>query len=92
MTWHHAMERYGTDKPDVRFGLELVDLSEVFAATEFRAFQADVGEGHPRCRARATMSARAASTSWSTAPSSSAPAGLVWMRVRERRRARVAGR
>ena len=54
MTWHEAQERYGSDKPDVRFGLELVDLGEVFAATEFKAFQADVGEGHPRSPVRAT--------------------------------------
>src|SRR5262249_18599173 len=37
LTWHEAMERFGTDKPDARFGMELTDVSEVFAATEFRA-------------------------------------------------------
>ena len=35
MTWHQAQEHYGSDKPDTRFGLELVDLGQVFAATEF---------------------------------------------------------
>lgn len=40
MTWHEAMDRYGTDKPDLRFGMELVDLTTVFDATEFNAFKA----------------------------------------------------
>ncbi len=40
LTWHEAMDRFGSDKPDVRFGMELVDVTEVFAATEFNAFKA----------------------------------------------------
>ncbi len=40
MTFKDAMERYGTDKPDLRFGLELTDLTEFFANTTFRVFQA----------------------------------------------------
>lgn len=40
MTYADAMARYGTDKPDLRFGLELVDLTEYFRETPFRVFQA----------------------------------------------------
>ncbi len=39
MTYADAMERYGTDKPDLRFGCELVDLTEYFKGTTFRVFQ-----------------------------------------------------
>jgi len=37
LTWAEAMDRFGTDKPDLRFGMELVDLTAVFAGTEVRA-------------------------------------------------------
>jgi aspartyl-tRNA synthetase len=38
MTWLDAMNRFGVDKPDLRFGMELVELTDVFASTEFKAF------------------------------------------------------
>ena len=40
MTWAQALDLYGTDKPDLRFGMALVDLSPDFAATEVKAFSA----------------------------------------------------
>ena len=38
ITYAESMARFGSDKPDVRFGLEITDISDVFAATEFRGF------------------------------------------------------
>ncbi|MEW6152492.1 MAG: aspartate--tRNA ligase [Actinomycetota bacterium] len=80
LTWHEAQERFGTDKPDLRFGMELVDLTPVFASTGFRAFEPPAavkalvvpGQGDLNRAAldRLTARARAAGA-----------AGLVWGRV-----------
>ena len=39
MTWHEAMEKYGIDKPDIRFGLELVNLNETVKDVDFMVFK-----------------------------------------------------
>ena len=79
ITWLDAQERFGSDKPDLRFGMELVELTDVFAATEFNAFKAPcvkgirVAGGGEASRSRlddlTDMSKR-----WGAK-------GLVWMRV-----------
>ena len=40
MTYADAMDKYGSDKPDLRFGQELVEVTEYFSKTDFRVFQA----------------------------------------------------
>ncbi|KAL6761701.1 aspartyl-tRNA synthetase [Haematococcus lacustris] len=45
MTWHEAMERYGSDKPDLRYGLEHVDVSACVSGCTFKVFAAAVAEG-----------------------------------------------
>ena len=40
MTWSEAIDRYGSDKPDLRFAMELVDVAPVLRATQFKAFMA----------------------------------------------------
>ncbi|GAA3235242.1 aspartate--tRNA ligase [Pseudonocardia petroleophila] len=39
MTYEEAMRRFGSDKPDLRFGIELTDMTEYFSETQFRVFQ-----------------------------------------------------
>ncbi len=45
MTYAEAIDRFGSDKPDLRFGMEIADLSSVFAMSEFKAFATVVEEG-----------------------------------------------
>jgi aspartyl-tRNA synthetase len=45
MTYEEAMRRFGTDRPDTRFGLELVDLTEAFQATAFGVFRDAISTG-----------------------------------------------
>ncbi|MBO5287285.1 MAG: aspartate--tRNA ligase [Clostridia bacterium] len=45
MTWREAMERYGSDKPDVRFGFELNNISDIVANSEFKVFSGAVAGG-----------------------------------------------
>lgn len=45
MTYAEAMNRFGTDRPDMRFGMELVDISEIAAQTEFKVFSGAAAGG-----------------------------------------------
>jgi len=45
MPWREAMDRFGSDKPDTRFGLEIQDVTEVFKGTEFKPFAAVLEAG-----------------------------------------------
>ncbi|MCT0212403.1 aspartate--tRNA ligase [Synechococcus sp. CS-1326] len=45
LTWQEAMDRYGTDRPDTRYGLELVDVSDIVATSGFKVFSGAVAAG-----------------------------------------------
>jgi aspartyl-tRNA synthetase len=82
MTWLDAMERYGVDKPDTRFGMHLVELTELFEATDFNAFAAAqavkgicvTGEGDLGRSKLDALTERAVGLG---------SKGLVWLRVRD---------
>ena len=44
-SYREALERFGSDKPDLRFGMELIDVSDVFAKSEFKVFQSALAAG-----------------------------------------------
>lgn len=82
ITWREAMERYGSDKPDVRFGMELTELTDVFAGTGFNAFKAESVKGICHKAASESTSRSRLDDLTDTAKRWGAK-GLVWMRVEE---------
>ena len=82
ITWHEAMNRFGVDKPDLRFGMELVDLSEVFANTEARVFQAECVKGI-RAEGKATELTRNKLDALTDRTKQLGAKGLAWFKVAE---------
>ncbi len=82
ITWREAMDRFGSDKPDVRFGMELVELTEVFASTGFNAFKASCIKGIRHAGAAAGTTRSRLDDLTDQAKRWGAK-GLVWMRVEE---------
>tara|TARA_A100001037_G_scaffold306437_1_gene351538 strand:- start:50454 stop:52247 length:1794 start_codon:yes stop_codon:yes gene_type:complete len=45
ITYHESMDRYGTDKPDLRFGLEIIDITKCFITSDFQVFRTVIEDG-----------------------------------------------
>ncbi len=79
MTWTEALDRYGTDKPDLRFEMLLHDLSDVFAVTEVKAFSAPTVKAM-RVRGGASLS-RARLDELTDQAKGLGAKGLAWFRI-----------
>ncbi len=85
LTYAEAMARYGTDKPDLRFGMEIVDLGTVFTETDFRAFRGvlDGGGAIRGLNAGAQGLSRAGLDGLVAKAQELGAKGLVWMVVED---------
>jgi aspartyl-tRNA synthetase len=87
ITWHDAMNRFGSDKPDLRFGMELIELTGVFAATEFKAFATAKSIKGLRVDAatypEAAASGRSKLDAFTDRAKQMGAKGLVWIKVGE---------
>ena len=83
MTWHEAMDRYGIDKPDLRFGMELVELTALFSGSGFAAFAGAPCIKGIRVAGRAEEFGRNQLDRLTERAKSLGAKGLVWMKVTE---------
>jgi aspartyl-tRNA synthetase len=86
MTYREAMDRFGSDKPDLRFGMELVDLSAVFSATQFKVFASVLGAGGVVKAINATGLAGVSAgviDQWTDLAKEAGLGGLAFIRVQE---------
>lgn len=85
LTWQESMDRYGVDKPDIRFAMEIIDLTDLFASSEFRGFAGAIGEGGVvrAINAGPRELARSAADALVEEAKRLGAKGLVWMVVEE---------
>lgn len=83
LTWQEAMDQYGTDKPDIRFGMEITDLADVFAETGFGVFSGALGSGGVvrGINAGPTEFPRSKADHLTDMAKTAGAKGLVWMAV-----------
>ena len=83
ITWHDAMNRFGSDKPDLRFGMELVELTDAFSATEFKAFAGAQTIKGLNAAGKAAEYGRNKLDAMTDKAKSMGAKGLVWLKVAE---------
>ncbi len=81
ITWRDAMDRFGVDKPDLRFGMELTELTQIFASTEFKAFQGVASIKGINVSGRAEEFGRNKLDGLTDRAKKLGAKGLVWMKV-----------
>ncbi len=83
ITWHDAMNRFGTDKPDMRFAMELVELTDAFSGTEFKAFAGASTIKGINAVGKAAEYGRNKLDAMTDRAKSMGAKGLVWLKVAE---------
>ena len=86
LSYHDAMERFGSDKPDIRFGMELVSLTDVLRETSFRVFQGVIAGGgvvKAICAAGQATATRRKIDEWTDTAKTFGAKGLAALQVAE---------
>jgi len=81
ITWREAMERFGVDKPDLRFGMELTELTAIFSSTEFKAFAGAESIKGLRVEGKAEEFGRNKLDALTDRAKKMGAKGLVWLKV-----------
>ena len=81
ITWREAMERFGVDKPDLRFGMELTELTTIFSSTEFKAFAGAESIKGIRVEGKAEEFGRNKLDALTDRAKKMGAKGLVWLKV-----------
>ena len=81
ITWREAMERFGVDKPDLRFGMELIELTSIFSNTEFKAFAGAESIKGLRVEGKAEEFGRNKLDALTDRAKKMGAKGLVWLKI-----------